>query len=204
MRLFKLLQCFARCSSSIRIEIGRANAKRAIDALQLVVDRCDEREAFTEGCLIQTQQEIRTIAIHLETDQFPDILMYRMKSLINQKKMDERTLVAISSRSNQIKAEIQTLRDSELNSETLQALKGVLASMPDPSSQSAEETIDAILEERERTAETTQILSESLDLDEDEKPDENIGQDAKALLQLPRAPSAAYNTLTRRESYAVC
>lgn len=163
LRVRCLTVCFSTCSSSARASLSQRDREAIHTLLQTSIDEIAARASCAERQLMVTQRQLRLLVINVDSDPFPDVLLHRIKMHVGEQHILDQELTKIRSATQQLKLQQATVRDSDLNSEVLEAMRTALRSTRRYSGtvQAAELLLDELLQQRADTAEVTHVLGET-------------------------------------------
>jgi hypothetical protein len=159
-------RCFSGCApidlEYTEIEQARKDTLGAIDLIQSQLQDYKRVQRVAELTLISCQQKLRVLVSNLESDAYPDLLVYRIKVQMKEKHDAEGELKLIIKMIRQLQIQLTSIRESELNTGVMCAMKSVLrCTTPQTrfATECADTLIDDINEQHDEVAETTRKLA---------------------------------------------
>jgi hypothetical protein len=123
---------------------------------------CAERQRAAEMTMMCCLQRLRVLTSNMDSDPYPELLVYRIKAQVKARGDAEHELKMIIKVQRQLRLQLTTLRESELNTRVICALKSVLQSNAPNirlASDCSDDLLDDIDEQQHDVAETTRKLA---------------------------------------------
>jgi hypothetical protein len=165
-------RCFARCVSDqeySQLEQAKKDGENAADDTTLSKEliesnltECAERQRAAEMTMMCCLQRLRVLTSNMDSDPYPELLVYRIKAQVKARGDAEHELKMIIKVQRQLRLQLTTLRESELNTRVICALKSVLQSNAPNirlASDCSDDLLDDIDEQQHDVAETTRKLA---------------------------------------------
>ena len=182
---------FVKCSTTAEAAVAREDTEKARRLLNARLKDCEEEESRIEKKLMGMQTQLRLMAVNLETDAYPSILLHRIKAQVLEKNVVQRELEQIGALIGQLKRQQVVLKEAQLSTAVLLTLRKVLQ-RADPhikkASSDSDVVLDELLEQRGVVADTSASLAQEFDYDDDEVDDtlpanDELDTDSELLLR---------------------